>query len=152
MQKKLTAVTPCDFCNPSVEKNQEILQTQYVRLIYPLAPIIPENVMIIPIKHVSIVNDLTPEEILDIFALVKKVDKYFQKFHKTTAFNLVVNCGKASGQHIPHVHFHFFGRSKNESISPYTKMNNYKKYPMKNLSDEKLKNTISKIANRMKQL
>lgn len=135
----------CSFCKPEVKETQEILRTKYSRLIYPQAPMIPENVMIVPIRHVELVEDLSEEEIVGIFKLAKKVYQYFQKKNKITAFNLFVNSGKAAGQHVPHVHFHFFGRSEKEKISPYKKMNNSALYPVEKLSEEKLKKEVEKM-------
>lgn len=106
---------------------------------------IPENVMIVPVRHVELVGDLSEEEIVDIFKLVKKVYRYFQKKNKVTGFNLFVNSGKAAGQHVPHVHFHFFGRSEKEKISPYKKMNNPSLYPVEKLSQEELKTKVKEM-------
>lgn len=135
----------CSFCRSEIEETQEILRTKYSRLIYPQAPMVPENVMIVPIRHVEHVEDLTEEEIVDIFKLVKRVYRYFQKKNKITAFNLFVNSGKAAGQHVPHVHFHFFGRSEKEKVSPYKKMNNPDLYPVEKLSKEELKIKVKEI-------
>ena len=48
----------CGFCKPTVKETQEILRTKYSRVIYPLAPTILENVMVIPIRHVPMIEDL----------------------------------------------------------------------------------------------
>jgi len=62
----------CGFCKPEVKETQEILRTKYSRLIYPLAPTIFENVMVIPIRHVSTIEELTSEEIVDILSWSKE--------------------------------------------------------------------------------
>jgi len=105
-----------------------------------------ENVMVIPIRHVSMIEDLTPEEIVDIFEVVGKVHAYFTEFHNTTAYNLFINNGSASGQHEPHVHFHFFGRSEDEEISPYKKLKNPDKYPVQSLSANELERRVREIS------
>ncbi|NCS32394.1 HIT family protein [bacterium] len=143
------SIKPCGFCKPEVKETQEIIRTQYSRLIYPLAPTIFENVMVIPIRHVSMIEDLTPEEIVDIFEVVKKVHAYFCKFHNTTAYNLFINNGPSSGQHEQHVHFHFFGRSEDEEISPYKKLKSPDKYPVQALSVDELKRRVHLISTRL---
>lgn len=139
----------CGFCKPEVKETQEILRTEYSRLIYPLAPMIYENIMVIPIRHVALIEDLTSEELIDIFEVVKRVYKYFQQFHKTTAYNLFINNGSAAGQHEPHVHFHFFGRSESEEVSPYKKMKSPDLYPIEKLSPDELRKRVIKISEKV---
>ena len=136
----------CGFCKPEVKETQEILRTKYSRLIYPLAPTIFENVMVIPIRHVSTIEELTSEEIVDIFELVKRVHAHFTEFHNTTAYNLFINNGPASGQHEPHVHFHFFGRSENEEMSPYKKLKSPDKYTVEALSADELGSRVQTMS------
>jgi diadenosine tetraphosphate (Ap4A) HIT family hydrolase len=108
-----------------------------------------ENIMVIPIRHVALIEDLIPEELVDIFDLVKRVNKYFQEFHNTTAYNLFINNGTAAGQHEPHAHFHFFGRSKTEEVSPYKKMKSPDLHHVEKLSSDELKRRVTEIRGRI---
>lgn len=118
----------CSFCNPDTIAKQEISTSDFTRILYPRRPIIPASVLIIPIRCVEHTHNLSDEEIIDIFAVVKKLHLSFHNLYGTTGYNLFTNDGHAADQHIPHVHFHFYGRSEDEAVNPFKVMNNKEKY------------------------
>lgn len=137
--------TECDFCEKKVEAIQEITRNNTIRLIYPKKPIIEEHLIFVTLRHITYIREMNKEEIFDLFQLINKTNDCMKTLYQTTAFNLFVNDGKKAGQHIPHVHFHFFGRSEQEKISPYTVLNNLKDYSLENLTDEQIQEKVRKI-------
>jgi histidine triad (HIT) family protein len=113
----------CTFCDPLVEQIQEIDRIGAVRIIYPRRPVITEHVILLPARHVASATGLNSAESNDVFAAVRHVKKVFNELSGKTAFNLLENDGVEAGQHVPHVHFHIFGRSSGEVVSPYEIMN-----------------------------
>ena len=58
---------------------------------------------------------------------------------RITGGNLFVNDGEEAGQHVPHVHFHMFGRSDHEPISPYKIINSLNEYSIEQLDDQEIR-------------
>jgi len=75
--------------------------------INPQAPI---HKLIIPQKHISTLNDLTPED----NALVGHMAQTAKKLAKELkidedGYRLVINCNKGAGQTVFHIHAHLLG-------------------------------------------
>lgn len=137
----------CSFCTPDVELEQEIARFGTIRFIYPKGPIIPQHVMLVPLRHVEHPEDLTKEEAADVmraYGLLKKVQFDLDQY---TGGNLFVNDGREAGQHVPHVHFHVFGRAEHETKNPYKVLSNLKVEPVEQLA----KSEIRRRADRLKQ-
>lgn len=135
----------CGFCDKEAEKVQEITRTKCMRVIYPRKPVIKEHLMILPVRHVERVENLNEAETIGLLKIIKRINKCFAKLFKISGFNIIVNSGKKAGQSIPHVHFHFFGRSEKEKISPFKILNNPELYKRRELSKKEIKNRIDKI-------
>ena len=82
---------------------------------------------------------LTPDEARDIMGAYGIVKKAFHELYGYTGANMFVNDGREAGQHIPHVHFHIFGRSANEPGDPYKILSNPRDYPVGSLEPPELK-------------
>ncbi|GEM_PF-1163243 len=123
----------CDFCTKEVLDLQKIAEVGSVQILYPRHPVIEASALVIPKRHIELVEDMTEEEMADILKAVRMLKKTFGGVYGSTGFNLFANSGVVSGQHIPHVHFHFFGRSAAETINPFRILNDsesYKKRPI----------------------
>ena len=126
----------CSFCDVETIEKQEIAVVGTVRILYPRRPVIPMNALIVPVRCVEHLQELTEDEILDVFSAVKKLNSSFNDLYGTTAYNLFVNDGVSAGQHIPHVHFHFYGRSENEEINPFDILNDKARYKARESMEE----------------
>jgi len=113
----------CNFCDQSVLKRQGIYKGDRVLVIYPRSPIIREHFMIIPTRHVEILEELNEEELLESTKVVNKIFLVFKKKEGASGFNLFTNIGKKAGQHVSHFHWHLFIRFDNEKMSPYKILN-----------------------------
>jgi bis(5'-adenosyl)-triphosphatase len=60
------------------------------------------------------INDLTPDEMQDLFALVHKVTPVIESYYNASASNIGVQNGAASGQSVPHVHVHILPRREGD--------------------------------------
>ena len=142
----------CDFCDENIIALQEIIKSSKIRILYPRRPIIEEHLLFVPIRHIERFVDLESEEVIDLLVIVNKINGFLNNEYKTTGFNLFINDGKAAGQHIPHVHFHFFGRSESEKNSPYKILNNPVAYNITKLSDSLINERIDKIRRKFLKL
>jgi diadenosine tetraphosphate (Ap4A) HIT family hydrolase len=65
---------------------------------------------IIPKRHVNSFFELSNEEIIAAYDLLKKAKKLLDKKFSPDAYNIGVNDGKAAGQTIFHLHIHLIPR------------------------------------------
>lgn len=140
-----TVETTCSFCEPRVRDTQEAANDGTIRIIYPKAPIIPANVMIIPARHVERIDGICDAESLGVFAAVRTIKHAFANLYGTTGINLFVNDGREAGQHSPHIHFHVFGRATTEPISPYRILNNPAEFPVEPLAPDDLRTRVAEL-------
>lgn len=69
------------------------------------------HIMISPARHISKLEELTPEESIDIFRLLRHSAATLTRAFKPDGFNIGMNIGKASGAGIEeHIHMHVVPR------------------------------------------
>lgn len=79
-----------------------------------LKPITQGHVLVIPIRNVARLSELTNEEISDLFITSNYISQKLEQHLHTTAFNLGLQDGKDSGQSVPHVHVHIVPRKPSD--------------------------------------
>lgn len=102
----------CIFCKDSIRcvelvlfegKNAFVMMNRY--------PYISGHLMIVPFRHVSRLEDLLPEERLEIFNLQDISVRVLQSALNPDGFNIGINLGKAAGAGIDdHIHVHVVPR------------------------------------------
>lgn len=137
--------TPCSFCVPEVEIEQEIARFGTIRFIYPRTPIIPQHVMLVPLRHVEHLDDLTSGEAADVIKAYGLLKQANRDLDQSTGGNLFVNDGRIAGQHVPHVHFHVFGRAEHEATNPYSVLNNLKSEPVPRLDPAEIRRRADRL-------
>jgi diadenosine tetraphosphate (Ap4A) HIT family hydrolase len=70
--------------------------------------------VIIPVRHAETVFDLTPEEILASFELLKQVKAWIDDRYQPDGYNVGWNCGAVGGQIAMHAHMHVIPRFRQE--------------------------------------
>jgi ATP adenylyltransferase len=99
----------CIFCDPDpahlVERGERcftILNT------YPYAP---GHVMVAPVRHVAALDDLIPEEMLELMQLARRTVAAQRSAMSPDGFNVGLNLGKVAGAGIAdHLHLHVVPR------------------------------------------
>ena len=81
-----------------------------------LRPIVPGHVLVMPLRVVPILADLTLEEYQDLWLTVRVVQDVLKQHFQTSceAFNVAVQDGEAAGQSVPHVHVHLLPRKRGD--------------------------------------
>ncbi len=77
-------------------------------------PITPGHSLIAPKRVVETAEDLTEQEILDIFALASVVKEALRKSFGAEGFNCAWNEGPDYGQSVPHFHLHIVPRTPDD--------------------------------------
>ncbi len=102
----------CIFCNIIDGKvpSKEIYRDDVYYAFEDINPQAPVHFLIVPIKHIPTVNDITEEDkdlIGGMLLLAKKLAK--GKGVSESGYRLVLNCQKDAGQVIYHIHLHIIG-------------------------------------------
>lgn len=109
--QRFSKKTPCAFCNPEILERQIFYRGDKALGILTHKPAVPGHVLIIPERHVTRFEDLSPEEVAAIGDTIKKVDLAVKKVFGTGDYVLIQKNGKEAGQTVPHVHFHYLPAS-----------------------------------------
>jgi diadenosine tetraphosphate (Ap4A) HIT family hydrolase len=69
----------------------------------------------LPVKHYTDLNELSTEEIKDLFIIVQRTISLIREVIKPDGINVGINLGEAAGASIEHLHIHIVPRFKYES-------------------------------------
>ena len=77
---------------------------------YDIEPKAPVHVLLIPKAHITSLNELTEERSGLIAHLTGVIPEVAEKLGiRESGYRVVINCGKDSGQAVPHLHYHILG-------------------------------------------
>jgi ATP adenylyltransferase len=105
----------CVFCKrlkmrDSVD-NLIVHRGQKVFVIMNKFPYNSGHLLIVPNRHVGLIEKLTPEESAEFFEMTRIAVKVLKRALKPASMNLGMNLGKASGAGVPgHLHMHIVPR------------------------------------------
>lgn len=88
-------------------------------MIRPRQVMIDAQVIILPLRHVVSLGDLTADEVVSCSARLAEVREQFGSASGTTGLSCFANDGTAARQETPHVHLHVFGRARDEPANPF---------------------------------
>jgi len=94
-----------------------ILDTDSVLAFLDIRPIAVGHTLVMLKRHVASLLEVSPDELADLFATVRRVAGAVQNAVEADCFNIEVNDGPAAGQEIPHVHVHIIPRRRGDGIS-----------------------------------
>ena len=90
-----------------VKETDEILAFQDI---HPQAPV---HLLIIPKKHLSTLNDATPEDTLLLGALLQTARELAsERGIAPSGYRTVINCNQEGGQTVYHLHVHLLGKKQ----------------------------------------
>jgi histidine triad (HIT) family protein len=102
----------CAFCEIPAIREREVVRNDLAWAFPTNIPIVPGHLLILPIRHVATVDELTTEELQAIFDLRAQLKVALTKAFMAEGFNYAWNEGKLAGQSVPHVHFHIVPRKE----------------------------------------
>ncbi|MBN1664573.1 MAG: HIT domain-containing protein [Deltaproteobacteria bacterium] len=102
----------CIFCKSSIRSEELILfegETAFIMM--NRYPYTCGHLMIIPTRHVSVLEDLSAEESSEIFRLVGVSIRILKKAMQPDGMNIGMNLGRAAGAGVDdHIHMHIVPR------------------------------------------
>jgi len=102
-------MSECLFCN-IIEGNipaDKVYEDEHVFAFRDINPVAPLHVLIIPKKHISMINDVEEADVATmgrLFLAAKQIAKDLGVADE--GYRTVMNCGEAAGQTVFHVHLH----------------------------------------------
>ena len=87
-----------------------VYQTDLVTAFRDINPVAPTHVLIVPNKHITSTEDLSPDEpelAAELLLAVKQVAALEQI--EQSGYRLIVNTGPDGHQEVPHLHIHVLG-------------------------------------------
>jgi diadenosine tetraphosphate (Ap4A) HIT family hydrolase len=109
-------VMSCPFCK--LPESRIIFSNQQAVAIADGFPISSGHTLIIPIRHVESIFEITAEEANALIMLLAEAKSHLTKEQKPDGFNIGINDGLAAGQTIPHLHIHLIPRFAGDRPDP----------------------------------
>jgi ATP adenylyltransferase len=106
----------CIFCAAAQLRNEDpahqpIDRTERCLTILNAYPYAPGHVMVAPVRHISALEDLDPDEMLDTMQLARRAIVAIRTAMTPDGFNVGFNLGKVAGAGIAdHMHLHVVPR------------------------------------------
>lgn len=104
----------CPFCAiPTMDPREGLVVAsgEHCYAVLNLHPYNPGHLMVIPFRHVSELEDLTPEESAELMSFTQTAVKAIKVISRPRAFNIGLNLGSAAGGSLAdHLHQHVVPR------------------------------------------
>jgi len=104
----------CPFCC----FKKPLLENKYAVVVYDNFPVNKGHVLIVPRRHYSDYFASTAKEIAAFNKLLTNAKAILDKKFSPDGYNIGINCGKAAGQTVMHMHIHLIPRYKNDVKDP----------------------------------
>ena len=105
----------CLFC----KLQREILaRNESAIAVFDTYPVSPGHALVLPLRHVVTIWDLSSAEYDDCFRLVRAVQPILAARFSPDGFNVGANCGEAAGQSVWHAHIHVIPRYQGDTPNP----------------------------------
>jgi diadenosine tetraphosphate (Ap4A) HIT family hydrolase len=107
---------PCPFCREIAEK-PDTATASAVRL-EDLHPVVVGHCLVVPVRHVERIEDLSIDEWSALFLKVRQVVADVVRAEGVDGVNIGINSGAAAGQTVGHTHVHVIPRSAGDCADP----------------------------------
>jgi bis(5'-adenosyl)-triphosphatase len=103
----------CPFCDGAIV-HATFAETDYLRGLYNLAPMLPGHCLIVPRRHVAHLCDLTAAESAELLRFAARIASVVMRVYGCTAYDLSLQEGLAAGQTVEHLHLHIIPRREGD--------------------------------------
>lgn len=117
-QKPMTE-NSCPFCTVKEDAEQGPMTSNtlaHIRM--DNFPVSPGHLLIVPNRHASNFFDLTAAEQRAVMELVEQGKQWLENRYQPDGYNIGINCGKAAGQTVMHMHCHLIPRYTGDQDDP----------------------------------
>lgn len=106
----------CPFCD--LDADRVWFASKHALAFADSFPISQGHTLVIPVRHVTSIFDLSDTEQAALWALVSQARTALLEKFRPDGFNIGVNDGAAAGQTIDHAHIHVIPRRKGDVPDP----------------------------------
>ncbi|MBI5390460.1 HIT family protein [Candidatus Woesearchaeota archaeon] len=108
----------CIFCKIIAGKipAAKIYEDRNVFAFLDIAPVNPGHILVIPKLHYETIPDTPPELLQKTMLVVRNLGDRVMNKLPCDGFNIICNNKPASGQAVPHVHFHIIPRHQGDGL------------------------------------
>ena len=109
-------MTDCLFCKiiagdiPSTK----VYEDETVLAFRDIAPQAPSHILVVPKTHIQDTNDITAKNSALVAHIFEVIPVIAKAEGLDNGYRVVTNCGRDSGQTVPHLHFHILGGKQME--------------------------------------
>lgn len=109
----------CFFCDKkNFNKETIIVENDLFYARWDDFPVSDGHAEIIPKKHIESFFELTDDELIQLFDLLKETKNSIQNKYNPDAFNIGINDGEEAGRSVHHLHIHIIPRYKGDMENP----------------------------------
>lgn len=108
----------CPFCDLDSNDRQEIiLENEFCLFLQEPQEVLIGSGMIVPKEHRETVFELSEQEWIATFSLLKRAQRRIDAEYKPDGYNIGWNCGSVAGQEVFHAHLHVIPRYSDEPLA-----------------------------------
>lgn len=122
----------CPFCAENIQNGAFASENGFLAL-YNLSPILTGHSLVVPVRHVSSLFELSEDEISAFFSFARKVTAFLTQTYASDAYDWSLQEGEAAGQSIEHLHLHIIPRNPGdlpEGEDWYVQLEEQRKMPI----------------------
>lgn len=109
---------PCFFCDIQIDDHRYAVSSKYFNSRFSEVPVSEGNCEIWPKEHKEDWFELSAEEWLDLYQIIKSVKIKIEEKYKPDGYNIGLNVGVAGGQSQKHIHLHVIPRYSGDVPNP----------------------------------
>ncbi len=104
----------CLFCKiiKGEIPSTKVYEDENIYAFRDINPEAPCHILVIPKKHISSMNEITPENSVYVAKIFEKIPEIAKIGGCTNGYRVISNCGEDAGQSVHHLHFHVIGGVK----------------------------------------
>lgn len=113
-------VDSCIFCEMAQHKRDVAMVAQFEHcfVIKDQFPVAPGHLLVIPYQHAGDWFSASSEVKIEIVEVLDQMKKCLDMEYSPAGYNIGMNCGKAAGQTVMHLHVHLIPRYLGDMEDP----------------------------------
>lgn len=109
----------CPFCDQDVSLADGVfLENALAYVREDKFPVSPGHLLVIPRRHAVDWFDLSADEQAAVADLINRAKCWLDEQHRPDGYNIGMNCGRAAGQTVMHMHCHLIPRYHGDVADP----------------------------------
>lgn len=109
----------CLFCDrDNLQEHVLIIENDFCYARWDKFPVAPGHCEVIPKKHIVSFFDVSDDDSIKLFILLKEVRNIVQEKFNPDGFTIGINEGEAAGRTIHHLHIHLIPRYRGDVENP----------------------------------